>query len=96
MRPEGFNPRKISDVILKDWNAQRMVEEGEHIAPLLVEAGADAYEEGLKKEGCWITSNHSSKINFTDDNYTESSPLMAFIKRQRKAGYLVFIPEEKE
>ena len=49
MRPEGFNARKISDVVLKDWDAKRMVEDGEHLAPLLVEAGADAYEEAIWK-----------------------------------------------
>ena len=92
MRPKGWG--KIKQSILEEPNGMDTFC-CSVCGDKVVELAASAMLEGLKKEGCWITSRHSSKINFTDDNYIESSPLMAFIKGQRKAGYLVFIPEEK-
>ncbi len=48
-RPDGFSARAISDRVLAEYTMEEMYRNKEHIAVLLVEAGADAIIEALFK-----------------------------------------------
>lgn len=81
-RPEGWDARSISDRALAQWNTTEMVENREHIAPLLIEAGADAMLEGLK----------GNRIDVLSYGWIPNACEWA----ERKGGYLVFITEVKD
>ena len=79
MRPEGWkNPHKLGKGILgiTDPCCVRVLRENSY------EAGADAYEEALKKSGVYTYGNHTPDIDL--DGAPEES------------GYWCFIPQEVE
>ena len=75
MRPEGWE-----EVI----NENCSIDKGPGFYVAGFEAGADAYEKGLKKEGYHITEAH----------YVDYPVLISFLKLKGRKGHLVFIEEE--
>ncbi len=84
-RPKGFDAQAISQVAVDFWCENPTEERAKHVSYQLVEAGADAYEEGLKKEGVKCE---------TLDCTVEYQGRVIVPKHSK--GYLVFIPDEKE
>ena len=81
MRPEGFKANVIAHNKLASMGIVFPYEEDLRQSIELVEAGADALLEGLKKKGVRITK---ATRMVTQPIFEEGD------------GYLVFIPEEKE
>ena len=81
MRPEGFDAEKIAQKALGEptYNEQPFVN------IRLVEAGADAMLEGLKKTSIAEYGN----VDYWDNDLNIKGALFSF-------GYLVFIPTEEE
>ncbi|MCK5016442.1 MAG: hypothetical protein KAS32_05145 [Candidatus Peribacteraceae bacterium] len=83
-RPEGWN---AMDIMLKTPVYVITGDELTDIKLSLVEAGADAMLEGLKKEGMNSKGEFPNIKQFPNDS-------MLTVKIPNKKGWLVFIPEE--
>ena len=83
-RPEGWeNPHKETQEELGDLIADKTMQA---VKIACYEAGADAYEEGLKREALQEYGISKPRADM---------PAMLTIAVPDKRGYLVFIPEEE-